>query len=388
MLDKLPARLKNSGPAIALVLVLSVGGISVWQAWSTAKHLREEARETSRIYGQIVAALSDTATATSPTVLLELVSTITETGIPLVITDSLGRATAWQNAPFEASASDPRLEELIADLDRYSSPIVVPGTGVIHFGPVPSTRRLSVVPIFQVLLLVLAVLAGIWAYRNSIGRERDQLWIAMARESAHQLGTPLMSAKAWIDRLADGEQNSQEIATYLAADIERLERVAQRFERIGSPARQDQVALGAMVERLASYFRTRVPRLANRVEIEVLAPTAGPMVRGDLVLLEWALESMVRNSVDALSGRGGRISLAVFREGNTATFSVCDDGPGIDLSIRSRIFEPGISTKSGGWGIGLPLARRIVEDVHHGRLRLGESEKGAMFIAEIPAFEE
>ncbi len=385
VLRKIRRILRNAGPLVAVGLVLLIGGISFWQAWKTATHLRGEARKTSRIYGEVVAALSDTTARSTTGVLLQLVSEITGTGIPLIVTDSAGRATAWQNIPFDGSPDDPRLSEIIDELDRYANPISLPGMGQIHFGPVPSTRRLSWVPIFQALLLALAVLVTIWAYRNSVGRSRDKLWVAVARESAHQMGTPLMSAKAWIERLADGDSSNEKIAAHLAADVERLERVAQRFERIGRPARQDQVALGALAERVSAYFNARLPRLANRVTIDVIAPNAGPVVSGDNVLLEWALESLVRNSVDALSGRGGKITLEVFESGDCATISVRDDGPGVALSIRSGIFEPGVSTKSGGWGIGLPLAKRIVEDVHGGSLKLVDSNEGTVFLVEIPS---
>jgi signal transduction histidine kinase len=193
-----------------------------------------------------------------------------------------------------------------------------------------------------------------------------------------------MSAGAWIDRLEEGDQRSREIGRHLAADLERLQRVAQRFERIGRPARSERVGLGALAERVAAYFQPRLPQLAHQVTIDVDAPNAGPAIDGDPVLLEWALEAMVRNSVDALSGRGGTIRVSVGAADGTAFVTVADDGPGIAPEVRDTLFQPGVSTKQGGWGIGLALARRIVEDVHGGTLELRPSPLGAVFRISLP----
>jgi hypothetical protein len=248
-------------------------------------------------------------------------------------------------------------------------------------------RRLRWLEWFQVGLLVTAVAVGAWAYRNAVHRHRDRLWVAVARESAHQLGTPLMSIGAWVDRLEAGSTSPGDAAAHLRADVERLERVAKRFERIGRPAARDRVAVGAVAERVAGYFTPRLPRHAHAIRIVVDAPESGPYVRGDAVLIEWALEVLVRNSVDALSGRGGTIQLAVAGTSGHAALRVTDDGPGIPPEVRSTLFEPGVTTKTGGWGIGLALAKRIVEDVHGGRLSLGPAARGAEFVITLPLAE-
>ena len=171
----------------------------------------------------------------------------------------------------------------------------------------------------------------------------------------------------------------------MRADLERLDRVAHRFERIGREPRRDAVDAHALVERIASYFRARVPTLAHAVTIDVSPPDAPVGVRGDAVLLEWALEVLVKNSIDALAGRGGTIRLgATPRPGGGACLRVADDGPGIPREARGRIFEPGFSTKTSGWGIGLSLARRIVEENHHGRLSLVPTDQGATFDVILP----
>src|SRR3989442_472706 len=160
------------------------------------------------------------------------------------------------------------------------------------------------------VLLCLALLAG-WAYRSQVAAARDRLWVAMARESAHQLGTPLMSLTGWIAYLRENPGTTGvELAEHLQADAERLERVAKRFERIGRPARREPVGLGALAERVVSYFRPRLPTLASPVTLTLRATGPGPTALGDPVLLECALEAVIKNAIDALSGRGGRIDRA------------------------------------------------------------------------------
>ncbi len=383
-------RVRRVAPEIVLVLAIVLGGVSLWQAWDILNHLRSEARQSSRIFGTVVAALNDTSSGRRTEILLSLVQEITNTGLPLIVTDSSGLVTACANLPLEPNPCEPlsddlRIVEYAAELDRATAPVPAPGGMLIHFDVTASGRRLTWLSIFQLAILGIAVTAGLWAFRAAAHRHRDRLWVAMARESAHQLGTPLMSAAAWIERLRDDQANPPEIARHLRADLDRLERVAQRFERIGRAGRRERVGVGALAARVAAYFEPRLPRHANKIILTVRAPSAGPMVTGDPVLIEWALEALVRNSIDALSGRGGHIAITVRREGDSVRVGVEDDGPGVGLDVRDNLFEPGVSTKSGGWGIGLALAHRIVEDVHGGQLRFEPTEAGALFVAEIPA---
>ena len=381
---RLTGLLRRAGPEIVLALVVFFVGVSVWQVWEVASQLREQARNVSHIYARIIPAIAHPDPGAATETLFALIAEIRASGIPLIITDSAGRATAVANVPVADLEDEAALREAIRELDRANDPIALPGAGELHFGGIPAARRLTRLTIIQFALLAAAVAVGIWAYRSAVNRHRDRLWVAMARESAHQLGTPLMSAGAWVDRLEEGSSSAPEIANHLRGDLERLHRVAQRFERIGRPARRDKVALGALAERVAAYFGPRLPRHAHAISITVDAPRAGPTIEADSVLLEWAIESLVRNAVDALSGRGGKIEVTVWDEGKCARVRVADDGPGIPAEIRATLFEPGVTTKSGGWGIGLALTRRIVEDVHGGRLEILPSAKGAVFRAELP----
>lgn len=376
--------LRRFAPGAAVALVALLAGLSLGTSWLVAGYLRESAVTASRLYAVVFEGLNTPDPDAASSALLDLGAQVRELGIPLVVTDSAGRVTAAANLPFTAEPGDARLDAYVAELDAINPPLETPGLGAVHYGALPASALLRSLALLQAGTLVVMVAVAVVAYRTATGAQRDRLWVAMAREAAHQMGTPLTSLQGWIEQLrAEGVPPAQ-VAGMLDADAERLQRVAQRFERIGNPARRDPVALGALGERVANYFRPRLPRHANRIELEVLAPSAGPVILGDPVLLEWALEAMVKNAIDALQGRGGRIVLAVRTEGDDAVLRVVDDGPGVPRELRRTLFEPGISSKRGGWGIGLALARRVVADAHGGALTLEPSERGTTFQMRLP----
>ena len=225
---------------------------------------------------------------------------------------------------------------------------------------------------------------GMFPYQPARNHPTAYAWIA---ESAHQLATPLSSLSGWIELLRDAtdEPLVASAITHMEGDLERLERVAHRFERIGRPPRRDSVDLGALAMRVGRYFQARVPTLAFPVTIAVSGGEEPLVIEGDAVLLEWALEVLVKNGLDALAGRAGRLYVAASRiSPDNVRVRVADDGPGIPRELRHRIFEAGFSTKEAGWGIGLSLAKRIVEENHRGRLVLVPTDRGATFDVILP----
>jgi signal transduction histidine kinase len=223
--------------------------------------------------------------------------------------------------------------------------------------------------------------------------EAERAWTSMARELAHQLGTPISSLQGWLEVLRlpreerPGDVTDPEIAEALAEDLVRLERISHRFELIGRDPVLAEVSLGKVVRDLESYLQTRLPRLGRGVQLAVDVPGDLPRVQGNEVLLAWALENVVKNALDALAGRGGQILIeARAGEPGWVTLRIRDSGPGVEPEIRDRIFDAGVTTKSGGWGVGLALSRRIVEGVHGGRIVLLDGRGGgATFQIRLPA---
>jgi signal transduction histidine kinase len=370
---------------VALVALLA--GLSLGSGLLVLRHFRADATATSRLYSGVFGGLNNPRPGAEAEALLRLGAQVRALGLPLVVTDTTGRVTAAANLPFQAPLDDPRVREYATRLDRWNPPIVDQAIGTVHYGPLPAQRNLTALAILQALTIAVMVAVAVFAYRNAMAAQRDRLWVAMAREAAHQMGTPLTSLQGWIERVRSRPSPPPDLADHLAADAERLDRVAQRFERIGNPAKREPVGLGALADRVAGYFRPRLPKRANPIELRLEAPGMGPMVVGDAVLLEWTLEALVKNAIDALQGRAGTIILRVGAEQGMGEMRVIDDGPGVARDIRRTLFEPGISTKEGGWGIGLALARRVVEDAHRGTLTLEPTDKGASFVIRIPLAE-
>lgn len=368
-------------PGVLVVVgFLLLAGSYVLYTRRILDELRRESRHHGLMYGRIYRALANPNDDVSTNALFELSQHILEAGVPVVVTDADGRPTALENVPI--APGDPRLAEYIDRLDRQNPPVVVPGVGTIHYGDTPLVQETRWVPAVQGGVLLFLILAGVWALRASGRAERERVWAGMARESAHQLATPISSLSGWVELLEEraADETGALAVRHMRADLERLERVAHRFERIGRPPRKDEVDAAALVDRVAAYFRARVPTLAHTVVVRSEHAEPSLPVKGDGVLLEWAVESLAKNAIDALAGRGGTVVLSAGRTDDGRTrLRVADDGPGVPRELRSRIFEAGFSTKERGWGIGLPLTRRIVEESHGGRLVLVPGDRGATF---------
>ncbi len=386
-------RRRGPGFLVALGLLLLLGSY-VWYAQRVVDELRGEAERTGRMFARVYGALVDTSASAGATALFDLSRDIRELGVPVIVTDQDGRPTFFANLPEFgdgiAARGDRRFDalgEIVRQLDRQNPPVEEPGIGQIHFGNTPLVRGLKVIPLLQVAMLSLLIVAGIMALGVRARAERERVWAGMAREAAHQLGTPLSSLKGWLELLSEreGDAAAESARRHMEGDVERLERVAHRFERIGRPPKLVATDVADVAEAVVNYFRARVPTLAHTVVI-AFERGDGPLVAPvDRVLMEWATESLVKNAVDALAGRGGTITVRVDRAaGGGARVRVADDGPGIPQALTRKIFAAGFTTKERGWGIGLPLARRIIEESHGGRLVLVASDRGAVFDLIVP----
>lgn len=371
---------------LAILVALLLGSYIVYSRRAVIE-LRRDAANTGQMYARVFRAQADTSQSAGNAALLDLAEQIRKLGVPLVVTDPQGRPTFQANLPFRAPLSDRRVREYVADMDRDNLPVDAPGVGTVHIGDSPVVVGLRIIPILLSSMLALVLLAGGAALRTRNRADREQVWAGMARESAHQLATPLSSLSGWIELLrdrTDGDATAALAVTHMTSDLERLERVAHRFERIGRPPREDPVDVGELVERIGRYFQARVPTLAHPVTVAARCDEGPFEVRGDAVLLEWALEALTKNALDALAGRGGRIYLIAARSADEVRVRIADDGPGIPRELRRRIFDPGFSTKESGWGIGLSLAKRIIEENHHGKLLLVPTTRGATFDIILP----
>ena len=387
-------------PVALATLFLMLLGWYLLYTQQVFRRVQENSEILSRIYTEVQEGLVSSDPARETQALLELQRIVTESGVPFVVMGPGDTVLSHVNLPFEVDDRTPegqeRIRNYVRRLDREREPIGDPlGQQHIHFGDSPETRSLRSVPFLQATGLLLTVLIGFLVIRYQRRAESERAWTAMARELAHQLGTPLSSQAGWLEVLRlpaqdrPGDLDDLDIAASIGEDLERLERISHRFELIGREPELEPLSVRQVVEDLETYLAARIPRLARKgVELIVDIPQGLPRVMGNEVLLIWALENVVKNALDALAGRGGKITIyARDIGGDWVSLRIRDTGPGVDPEIRDKIFEPGVSSKAGGWGVGLALSRRIVEGVHKGRIELLESTEGTTFQIRLPAAE-
>jgi len=371
-----------------------------WYLVFTAEIVRSNEADTetfTRVYAEVQRGLASHEPGAELAALARLQGLILELGVPFVVTTEPGGAyQASANLPFEVSdpptpQEETRILGYAAELDARNPPVGDPAGQLVHYGITPEAARLRWMPILWATGLVLAVLLAAAAFRYQRRTAAELAWTSMARELAHQLGTPISSLQGWIEVLSldpadrPGPMPRTEIAAALEEDFVRLERVSRRFELIGRDPGLARVSVPGLVAELRRYLESRLPRLEAGVALHVDVPEDLPDVLGHDVLLTWALENVVKNSMDAMAGEGGAITVSAHsRDRRWVVIRVRDTGPGVAADVRDRLFEPGATTKPGGWGVGLTLTRRIVEGVHGGRVDLLDAGDGVTFQIRLP----
>ncbi len=334
-------------------------------------------------------------------------SIVGQVDFPIVITDSEGRPRAWRGIGISArevgveeiAAVDPdnptgivgEVIEITKDMDRGRSPVPMldPRTGglmgYVHYGEWSLVKQLRLIPFAQVVVVAVFVAIGYWGYRNIKLSEQQSIWVGMARETAHQLGTPLSSLMGWLELLRGGPEGGPrrsreeigKIADEMDRDVGRLSRVASRFGNIGSIPNLKSQDIVPIVSEAVRYIKTRLPRGARKIEVvERYGDVQHLNVNAEL--LGWAVENMLVNCVDAMDKPLGLLEVTVDRRPETETIEIriTDNGKGMTGSEMRKAFMPGYSTKKRGWGLGLTLARRIVEEYHGGRIWIDSSAPG------------
>lgn len=366
-------------PAALILLAILIFGSYLLYTEQMVSEIRRETASQTRLYGLVQRGLLSPDADGALKSLLELAGEISKLHVPIIIVNSQGDPYASTNLPFEPDLISPvgkqRVMRYATQLARQNVPLVVKDAGTVYFGSPPILRWLRWIPWFQVGAGVLLVVVALAVFGANARAERERMWAAMARELAHQMGTPLSSLSGWVEilQLPKSEQAAlatpERIAGMIDQDVERLGRVSRRFELIGKQPVLNEVDAAEVVSELAQYIRPRLPQLGSGVSLRVRTQRNMPQVRANQVLLVWGLENLVKNALDALAGRGGLIVISAreYRK-RWVRIVVADNGPGIPADVRDRIFDPGVSTKSTGWGVGLSLTKRIVEDIHNGRI--------------------
>ncbi len=251
--------------------------------------------------------------------------------------------------------------------------------GYLFYGQSYFVTRLRRLPLIVTGLTAIFFLSGLLFYRRLKHSQQRAIWVGMAKETAHQLGTPLSSLWGWLELLKSENCRSEneESLQNIQSDLERLDKVASRFGRIGAAPELKNESIRQIIENITDYYRKRLPKYGKEVEVITDFSDEEITIEVDRDLLEWVFENLIKNSFDAFEGNSGTIIIKTEISNKDLFISVKDNGIGMSAQTKRRIFDPGFSTKKRGWGLGLALAARIIEEYHGGRLKVIYSELGS-----------
>ena len=317
--------------------------------------------------------------------------------LPFVITDTAGKPQKWQiwGEVITADNATPqqleRAEIFIQNAPASSMIVTTPEkhNGYFYYESKPY-YGLVVLFIVPIVLLVFGVVCFL-VYQRIKSYEHSAIWGGLAKETAHQLGTPISSLLAWAELLHErgaetGDATLAELSESMQNDLERLQKTTARFGMIGTQPPLTEVNMTDIFEEVRTYFQKRLPHISRRVEIQLMLNEA-PTVLANAQLLHWVFENLIRNSLDAMDKANGWIQIEPTHDKrhNNVVIRYADNGSGIDRKNQRKIFEPGMSTKTHGWGLGLTVVQRIIREYHHGSIRLVKtSPEGTTFEIRLP----
>lgn len=306
--------------------------------------------------------------------------------VPVLLTDEEGNVRSYRNIDERQLRDSLSTAKLIEKMKLEHEPIQIDllhdEKNYVYYMDSTTLKKLSYYPYVQLLIITLFILISYYAFSQSRRAERNGIWVGMAKETAHQLGTPTSSLMACLAILRENPADSL-VLSELEKDIHRLEVITERFSKIGSAPSLSSNNLVEMLDKSIAYLKTRVPKgIVFRLEQSCKGEMAIPM---NVTLMEWVVESIVKNSVDAMNGVG-TLTFSIIDNTQVVFVDIIDTGRGIPKSKFKDVFRPGYTTKSRGWGLGLTLSQRIVEEYHRGKIfvKVSELNKGTAFRIVLP----
>lgn len=299
------------------------------------------------------------------------------TTIPVIIVNEAGGIDWAVNFGEEYDTDTAYLQQQLADFRQSGQPPIPSAFGTtIYFGESRILQQLRYFPFVQFMLIGAFILFGYLGFNSARRAEQNRVWVGMAKETAHQLGTPISAIVAWVEHLKlmrEQDEEMQEVVSELRNDVQRLELIADRFSKIGSAPKLEVVNVYRELDKCRAYMEKRAPR---RVTFDFPAAAAGQaLIAINPPLFDWVIENLLRNALDAMEGRG-EISAIIYEDGDNVYIDVSDTGKGIPANRFKSVFRPGYTTKKRGWGLGLSLARRIIVEYHRGQIYVKRSEEG------------
>jgi len=365
-----------------LLLALIIGLASMWYTNTLVSKLAEQEKKNVELWAQAVNELSDPDPEKDFMTFVVQVLSDTNGTIPRLLVDTTGKVMDQKNLDPDKKGDTNWINNQLAQMRAENQPITVSfgspsQTQFVYYGDSHLLRQLKWYPYLQLGVISLFLLVSYVAFSTSRRAEQNQVWVGMAKETAHQLGTPLSSLMAWVEYLKTKEGTHGTVEE-IEKDINRLNTISERFSKIGSSPVLTKENVGQVITKSIEYF---APRTSSKVSFHINQPSSHDVMAPlNVPLFEWVLENLFKNAVDAMEG-DGKLAINVTDQSQFVYIDVSDTGKGIPRSKYRTVFKPGYTSKSRGWGLGLSLSKRIVEEYHGGRIfvKSSEANKGTTF---------
>jgi signal transduction histidine kinase len=389
---------------LLLAGVVAISAVFIWYNLNVIESLQSDTRDQVDKYVKLwqLAANSDTSGPELQFIFNEIIVKAT---FPIVVLDQDRSPILWRNVPGiqehdTAQATVERVKKVAAEMEKeYGEfPLHFAGTHVNYllYGDTDVVRQLKLMPFVQIGIVVGFLLLGLIGFESIRRSEERHIWVGMAKEAAHQLGTPISALMGWIEVLeTEVEEGAspegiaatiKDTAGNMKVDIRRLERVANRFGQIGSTPDLKPSGLNDLISEVAEYYRRRLPFGGEGIRIN-FKPGELPEIPLNSELLTWGFENLLKNAMQAVDSKTGRIDITSYPalDKTHVVIEMQDNGKGITAAAARKIFRPGFTTKKRGWGLGLTLVKRIIEDYHGGKVWLERSKPGeTLFMIKLP----
>jgi two-component sensor histidine kinase len=387
----------SGGPAsvnykVALLLIaFCIAGATLFYTQNLVTKLQRNERQIAVLYARGIEYVANNSSQENDISFL-FENIIKPINFPLILTDSknqvnLESKTDVRNVEFDSTLSHTELKKLftrkLQEMDDINPPINVTYQDTIilqkiHFGDSALINTLKFYPYLQILFASLFILIGYFGFSNIKKNEQSNIWVGMAKETAHQFGTPISSLMGWLEMLKGNYNNPDKVldlADEIENDVEKLSKITHRFSKIGSIPELKTRTVFEEVKKVTDYFQRRLPQTGKIVELNI---DGDKMVTAQLnsELFGWVIENLIKNALDAIDHKTGRIDIIVKDMKSRVEIDVTDNGKGIEIKRRKDVFRPGYSTKKRGWGLGLSLSKRIIEGYHKGKIFVRNSAPG------------
>ena len=368
---------KSLGKLLLLLFAVCIGmGSLIYTDYLVTK-LKIEERENVRMWAEATSLISVADTTQD----VEFLSSIIDNNntVPVILTDESDSIISARNFDSQKMNDPKYLNKVRNKIKEHNNPIVISlednHYNLIYYKDSTILTMLIYYPYIQLGIILLFILVSYLAFSSSRKAEQNQVWVGMSKETAHQLGTPTSSLVGWIEVLQERHPEVS-VTKEIALDVERLEKVTERFSRIGSKPSLTAENIVPIILRTIDYLKSRTSsKVRFSFEYDSSKPVIIPL---NSALFEWVIENVFKNAIDSMEGTG-ELNIKLTESDKNAIIDICDTGKGIPKSAFKKIFNPGFTTKQRGWGLGLSLARRIIEEYHRGRIfvRSSELEKGS-----------